>query len=157
MPREETKLDLPRVDREVGEHEYRCTRLLLGDWIELEVLVMRVLGAQVLDLDEKSIASYAPTAIQSANKRDHEALFELMGRALQVRSGQGGWALLTRAKQERWWASNIRELGPVLGLFFEVQFSDFFKGLEGLSPLAPKQPDDLDGQVSLDPSGHPLD
>lgn len=157
MPREEARLDLPRIDREIGEHEYRCARLLLGDWIELEVLVMKVLGAQVLDLDEKNLMTYAPTMVQGANKRDHEALFELVGRSLQVRSGQGGWALLTRAKQERWWAHNIRELGAVLGLFFEVQFSDFFGGLELLSKSAPKQFDDLDGKVNLDQSERPLD
>lgn len=150
MAREDKNLDLPRIDREIGEHEYRCVRLMLGNWIELEVLIIRILGAQVLDLDEKNIGAYAPAALQGANKKDHEILFELMGRSLQTRTEQGNWALLTRAEQERWWPNNIRELGPVAALFFEVQFSDFFAGLEQLSPSVPKLQDVPDNEASPD-------
>ena len=93
----EQSLDMPRVDRDINGVRYRCNRLLLGDWIELETLIIRVLGVQVLDLDENNIASAAPVALKRASKNDHEQVFELLGRALMVQREDGKWAQLTRA------------------------------------------------------------
>lgn len=127
-------IDLPFEEREIGEHLYRCDRLLLSKWIELEALLMRVLGLQVLELDEKNIAAYAPRAISQSTAADHDKIFALMGECLFVKMPEGTWAHLTRVTQERWWASYIGEMPATVGLFFEVQFKDFFTGLEKLLP-----------------------
>lgn len=148
MASDEKRLDLPRIDREIGDHEYRCSRLLLGHWIELEVLIIGILGSQVLDLDEKNLGAYAPKILGGASVRDHELLMVLLGRALQVRTDRGSWSQLTRDKQQRWWPMHIRELGAVIALFFEVQFSDFFEGLSLLSAPAAEELDDHDGKAS---------
>lgn len=130
----ENRIDLPFEERVIGDHTYRCNRLLLGKWIELEALVMKVLGVQILDMDEKNIGSYAPRAISQSNAADHNKMFELMGECLFVANNEGGLSILSRANQERWWAAYIGEMPGVIGLFFEVQFKDFFIGLERLMP-----------------------
>lgn len=127
-------IDLPYVERKAGEHTYRCSRLLLTDWIALEALLMQVLGIQILDMDENNLAAYAPHAISRSSKDDHEKLFELLGKCLTVKNAEGGWSMISRQTQERWWAVYIGELPVVLGMFFEIQFKDFFTGLEQLSP-----------------------
>lgn len=127
-------IDLPYIEREAGEHTYRCDRLLLTDWIALEALLMRVFGVQILDMDEKNLGAYAPHAISASTGKDHEAVFELLGKCLRVRNEEGGWSMISRETQERWWAVYIGELPTVLGMFFEIQFKDFFSGLEKLLP-----------------------
>lgn len=129
----EKTVDLPSTERKVGENHYKCSRLLLKQWIELEALLMKILGAQVLDLDENNLGAYASRAISSSTAQDHEKIFELMGYSVSVKNPQGGWGMLSRETQERWWAVYIREMPGVIGLFFEVQFRDFFTGLELLS------------------------
>jgi len=133
----EKRIDLPYQERQVGEHLYRCSRLLLSNWIELEALLMRVLGVQVLDLDESNLGAYAPKAIAASTAQDHEKIFQLMGACLVVQNDGGGWSMLSRETQERWWAVYIGEMSAVIGLFFEVQFKDFFTGLETLLPEEP--------------------
>ena len=147
-------IDLPRIDREIGSHEYRCQRLMLKDWIALEVLVVKALGMQVLDIDEKNLSSFAPRILSGANTRDHEALFELIGLALQVKS-RGKFSLLTRAKQERWWPLNMKEMASVVALFFEVQFVDFFAGLELLLP--PTSDEDQEAEEPNDEESPPAE
>lgn len=133
----EKKLDLPSEERKIGENHYKCSRLMLTQWIELESLLMRLLGAQVMDLDENNFGAYAEKAISSSTARDHEKIFGLMGYSVSVKNPQGGWGMLSRETQERWWAVYIREMPGVLVLFFEVQFKDFFTGLELLSSEEP--------------------
>lgn len=130
---EKKELDLPSEERKIGENHYKCSRLMMTQWIELEALIMKLLGAQVLDLDEKNLGVYAARAISSSTAQDHEKILELMSYSLSVKNPQGGWGMLSRETQERWWAVYIRELPGVIGLFFEVQFKDFFTGLELLS------------------------
>jgi hypothetical protein len=134
---EKKELNLPSEERTIGENRYRCSRLMLTQWIELEALLMKILGAQVLDLDENNLGAYATRAISSSTAQDHEKIFELMGYSVSVKNPQGGWGMLSRETQERWWAVYIRELPGVIGLFFEVQFKDFFTGLELLSKEEP--------------------
>lgn len=134
----ENRIDLPYKERKVGDHKYRCSRLLLSKWLELEALLMRVLGIQVLDLDENNLGAYAPRAIAASTAQDHEKIFELLGECLIVQVGDGGWSMLSRENQERWWAVYIGEMPAVVALFFEVQFKDFFTGLETLLPEVPK-------------------
>ena len=130
----EQRIDLPYTERKIGEHTYRCSCLLLSKWIELEALLMKVLGVQVLDIDENNLGAAAPRAISASNAEDHEKIFELMGLCLVVRNEEGGWSMLSREIQERWWAVYRGEMASVVALFFEVQFKDFLKGLELLSP-----------------------
>jgi hypothetical protein len=130
-------VDLPSVERSIGENTYKCSRLKLKYWIELEALLMKILGAQVLDLDENNLGAYAARAISASTAQDHEKIFELMGHCVHVQNDAGGWGMLSRETQERWWAVYIRELPGVIGLFFEVQFKDFFTGLELLSKEEP--------------------
>lgn len=127
-------VDLPYQERRVGEHTYKCSRLLLSRWIELEALLLKVLGVQVLDLDESNLGSYAPKAIMSSTAQDHEQIFALMGECVSVKNDAGGWGMLSRETQERWWTAYIKEMPAVIGLFFEVQLKDFFIGLETLLP-----------------------
>jgi hypothetical protein len=131
----EKTLDLPYIERQIGEHVYRCPRLLLGRWLDLEALLMKVLGVQVLDLDENNLGAYAPKAIASSTAQDHEKIFELLGECpLAVKNAEGGWSMLSRETQEKWWPVYISEMPAVVALFFEVQFKDFFIGLEKLLP-----------------------
>jgi hypothetical protein len=133
-------LDLPYLERKIGKHTYRCNALLLGKWIELEALVMKVLGVQVIDLDEKNLGAYIPRMIASSTAEDHEKIFELMGDCpLSVKNAEGGWSMLLRATQEKWFAVFRGEIPGVLMLFFEAQFSDFFTGVEELLPEEKKQ------------------
>lgn len=127
-------IDLPYIERDVGEHKYKCSRLLLKHWIELESLLLKVLGIQILDMDENNLAAYAPRAISASTAADHEKIFELLAHCLQVKNPEGGWSMLSRQTQERWWPAFIGEMPAVLGMFFEAQFKDFFSGLEALSP-----------------------
>jgi hypothetical protein len=133
MSRDGKMPELPSEEREVYEHTYRARRLLLGDWIELETLVMSLIGSQVLDLDENNLSSLAPAAIRSSNPQAHRKLFELLGKSIDVQKDGGGWSPLTYERQSRWWAFYQRELPAAVALFFEVQFRDFFSGLELLS------------------------
>jgi hypothetical protein len=127
-------IDLPYIEREVGEHTYRCNRLLLSDWLELEAIIVRLLHVQVADIDERNLADYIIRAISTSSKADHEQVFALMGKCLGVRNPEGGWSQLSRQTQERWWPAYIAELPTILGMFFEIQFADFFSGLAPLSP-----------------------
>ncbi len=131
-------IDLPYQERDIGEHKYRCDRLLLSKWIELEALLMKVLGTQVLDMDENNLGAYAPKAISQSSAADHGKIFELMGECLFVHNEEGGLSTLNRANQERWWAAYIGEMAATVALFFEVQFKDFFTGLEQLLPQEPQ-------------------
>lgn len=146
MAQKPERIDLPRIDRTIGDHDYRCSRLLLNNWIELEVLATSILGHQVLDLDENNLGSIAPKLLQGSNTRDHEALITLLGKSLQVHD-RGSWTQLTRDKQQRWWACNIRELAATIELFFEVQFADFFRGLELLSSMPANEQADQEGKA----------
>lgn len=134
----EQRIDLPYEERQICEHTYRCSRLLMSKWIELEVLLMRVLGIQVIDVDESNLGAYASRVISASTGSDHEKVFELMGECLIVRNSEGGWSMLSRQNQERWWPVYMKEMPSVVGMFFEVQFKDFFTGLEILLPE--KQP-----------------
>jgi hypothetical protein len=133
----ENRIDLPFEERVIGEHTYRCSALMLTQWIELEALLMKVLGLQVLDMDEKNLGAYAPKAIASSTAQDHEKIFQLLGYCLVVRNKEGGLTMLSRETQDKWWAVYRGEMPGVIGLFFEVQFKDFFTGLETLSPEVP--------------------
>lgn len=126
------ELDLPSVERTIYSHEYRATRLTLGDWIELEALVIRILGTQVLDINEENLSALAPMALRGADPSVHKKVFELAAKSLAYRDGDG-WRPLTMAIQNRWWARHLQEMPGAIGLFLEVQFKDFFSGLEQLS------------------------
>lgn len=127
-------IDLPYLEREIGCHTYRCDRHLLKDWIELETLLIRVLDMQVLDMDEGNLGAYAPRILGAATKADHEQIFDLLSRSIKVQNPEGGWSMISRQTQDRWWPAFIGELPGALGMYFEIQFADFFRGLARLLP-----------------------
>lgn len=134
----ENRIDLPHIERHIGEHLYRCSNLLLSKWLELETLVLKLLGTQVLDIDENNLDKYVGRIVLKSTRDDHEKLFELLGECLIVQMPEGNWSALSRQNQERWWAVYRSEMPAVIGMFFEVQFKDFFTGLERLFPEAKK-------------------
>ena len=138
-------MDMPSKRRTVGKHEYKVTMLPLGRWIELQQLVAKLFGGAleeffgamdgVQDIGSIELAKLMPVIralILSATVEDLEALFDAMGRGLQVREEDGGWTILDRRRQQVWWAHNMGELAPVAAFFLEVQFRDFFAGLLGM-------------------------
>jgi hypothetical protein len=135
--------NLPHVDRRIGAHLYRVTRLPMGKWLDLQATVLRIAGpglAEVIAGAEGSLADLGGVDVRSlagairevaarATAAEQRGLLELLGDATMVEGDEGKWRALPWARMATWWPRYMAELVPFVAFGLEVQLADFFAGL----------------------------
>jgi len=151
--RKEKSLDLPGDERVIGQHTYRVAMLPMGKWLELEAILLDVIGPALAELiggwrsgegigglDHRALA-FAISAIST------KAPAETQGRVLDILSAStlcDGHRL-----NSLHWPRNMGELAAYVAFALEVQFADFFGGLAAeLSALEEAPPDAEEEQQS---------
>jgi len=140
--------NLPSQERTIGEHAYRVTMLPMGQWLELESLVLRIAGPAIAeamagaknvqslgDLQIESLGGALHRLSQAATAAEQERLLTLLGQGAQADGHT-----LTWGEMRTWWPRFMRELAPFVAFALEVQLADFFDGLKsglGISVVAP--------------------
>lgn len=129
--------DLPSKSKEIGGKTYRVFQLPMRKWLDLESLVLRLVGPAFAELISKGKGSSVsdlqlPTeaigqaiyqACSTARADDHAALLELLASATHVDGsliGSNGW--------QAHWPRNMGALLPYMRFALEVQFADFLAG-----------------------------
>jgi hypothetical protein len=141
-------LDLPFIEREINGTNYRATTLSLEHWADLTESLADLLGdpmASVLRGDMTTRASLMRSDIEFLiagliSKVTKKKILEItshMGRGLKQSD-----SLLTSKQQLQWWPSHMRDLAPVVALFLEAQYADFFEGLGDSLPQASQEESD---------------
>jgi hypothetical protein len=135
-------LDLPYIERDINGTNYRATTLSLEHWAELTEGLADLLGepmASVLRGDITTRGSLVRSDIEFLiagliSKVTKKRILEIvshMGRGLKQDDH-----LLTSKQQLQWWPSHMKDLAPVIALFLEAQYTDFFEGLGDSLPQA---------------------
>jgi len=135
-------MDLPHKDREINGTTYRATNLTLEDWAVFGEFLAEILGEPMA-----SILRGDSVLKGNLDRRDLEVIIaELAGKITSARilglSKHMGKGLCTIAPdhilgykaQNMWWPGHMKDLGPVVALFLEVQYVDFFEGLADSLP-----------------------
>ena len=145
--RQEKRLDLPSQERVIGRHTYRVAQLPMGSWLELESLLLDVLGPALAEvvavwkpgqglggLDTRALA-FAISAISS------KAPAATQERVLSLLEGS---TLCDGHRLDRLhWPRNMGELAGYMAFAMGVQFADFFGGLAAeFSALEEEPPDE---------------
>jgi hypothetical protein len=164
---ERSAINLPFAERDINGTLYRANRLLFEEWAALTEDLADMLGepaasllrgdAMIPDADERgSMLEFMAVMLGSVDlpgvvrgltsrltARNMTALARHMAKGLMV-DGKP----LTYDRQKMHWAHHMRDLAPVVGLFLEAQYADFFAGFGGLLPPNGSPGSDLSGEVS---------
>jgi hypothetical protein len=144
-----TTLDLLYREREINGTMYRATTMALEDWASLTECLGGLLGepmAAILrgdalttrDLGRPDLEYVIGGLIGKLTKAKIIEITQHMAKSIRTADH-----LLTSQQQSLWWPRHMKDLAPVLALFLEAQYSDFFEGLAGSLPQVQPPGEDL--------------
>lgn len=132
-------LDLPYIEREINSTVYRATTLNFEHWADFtefltplvgEPIASVLRGDSVMDNLDMSDMQVILAKLVGELKRD-----KILRLAKYMALGlRGADSLLTYEKQQLWWPKHMRDLAPVVALFLEAQYLDFFEGVANSLP-----------------------
>jgi len=166
---------IPSKVKRINGREYRSVMMPLGDWFVLEELVLEAVGGPLeqlfgafpVDLETRKldlgalqteqIAGVLHGLLRGLGNRRLATLVDSMSGHVEIRDKDGRWRKLSSDLQTHF-RLNMKDLIPVLMLFLEVQFADFFGGALSLLGGIPGNNDseDIEGS-SKEGDDLPLD
>jgi hypothetical protein len=149
-------LDLPYRERVIGGTTYRAHVLVLDDWAALTEVLADAIGEPVASLLRGDTVLPAGEQLRRgdvevlvaslASRLTRKRVMDLV--SFMAKSVRAGEHVLTSQAQAVWWPRHMADLAPVVGLFLEAQYTDFFEGVLASLPLAQQAGSDLSGEVS---------
>jgi len=150
-------LNLPYKEREINGTVYRATTLALDNWASLTETISNLLGEPIASIfrgDATLRADFRRSDIEVLisgliGKISRLKILEIvahMGKGLQAVSPEQ--RLLTDKAQKIWWPQHMKDLAPVVGLFLEAQYADFFEGVFDSMPETETEEIDLSEKES---------
>ena len=154
-------MDKPFKEKSIGSHNYRAYALPMDAWARLSEYLGEFLGQPVAELvkgfraidvrelilgNPAALAGLFATFTSKLTAQRLQALQGHMAPCLQVMDDRGEYSPLSAAVQNEWWACNRGELAPVVWLFLQAQYEDFFRGFAALMPTP--EPSGSDPQKS---------
>ena len=149
-------INLPFIERTINGVEYRSNRLMFEDWAVLTEDLASMLGEPAASLlrgdmmlpDQGEGGSLLETIAIMLGQVDLPGVVRGIASKLTAKNLLGlakhlGKSVLADGKpltyqaQQMHWPHHMRDLAPVVGLFLEAQYADFFEGFGGLLPPTP--------------------
>lgn len=105
-------------------------------WLDLQELAMKIFsgpvgeflaslnGGNLMDFDTRQAPDILASMVKSLKRKPLEELLQTMGKCVRADGKVLNWE-----RQKMYWRSHMADLVPVVVLFLEVQFKDFFDGL----------------------------
>jgi len=165
--KERSGINLPFVERDINGVEYRANRLMFEDWAVLTEDLAEMLGEPAASLlrgdlmlpDQGEGGTLLETIAIMLGQVDLPGVVRGLASKLTARNVLGlskhmGKSLaadgrpLTYQAQQMHWPHHMKDLAPVVGLFLEAQYADFFEGFGGLLPPTPTLDEDRSVKAS---------
>lgn len=145
---------LPFKEREINGTVYKAHVLKLDQWAALTEDLAGILGEPLSSFlrgdvalsEGVSVGALAIGALgtigSKLSARSILALSGHMAKSLRVNG-----KILSKDAQNLYWPGHMKDLAPVVGLFLEAQYGDFYEGLDAALPegeqdlLAPSEKD----------------
>ena len=139
--------ELPSIPRDINGKEYVVYRLYMSKWAELTEMLAGLLGDPIASL-LKGDAVVPEGVDPRLSQGDFHVLIASLAQKLSARMIMKTCAMMGNClhvdgaplgakKQETWWPSHMADFVPVIKLFLETQYLDFYVGLsESLSNVS---------------------
>lgn len=166
MDREHGQL-VPHLDREINGTYYRARQLKISKWADLTEHLAEMLGKPfgqalrggTVDLDallgQDTVVALLALVTERLTARNLLKLLGFAGESLQMEAdNEVGFTTWKPGQWDSHFRCHMGNLAPVILLFLEAQYADFFGGLKALvpehknGPQDPRQKEDPDSTKS---------